>query len=178
MKTRLFRLFLLFCSAILTTGRSFAADKATEAIIVVRLGPFCQKGEQIGLPPNQRYFDLIECEILSPQELKLIRPWVDLALVPSPANERFKKEKGRYAKLLLCESNLKELLRAGLSIYVPTSLPTSDTITALGAATPASMHEPPSDKGPNESPQRNAGSSSSSGNSSESETLPSLDPRR
>lgn len=137
--------------------QSSAAALVAETVVVVRLGAFSEKGAQIGPYPKGRYVDIIESEIVGPDDFR--KYGAALVLMPSRSNERFKKEEGRYAKLLIRESDLGERLRAGLFIFVPASLPTAETIEALGVATPVTMKEPPREKEPNQTPQTTPGSS-------------------
>ncbi len=136
-------------------GPNPSAGVVTETVVVIRLGPFSAKGARIGSYPQERYVDLIESDIIEPEALR--KYGAALVLPPSPANGRFKKEEGRYAKLLLGESELGERLRAGLFIFVPASLPTASTMDALGRATPVTMKEPPREKEANRSAQTTPG---------------------
>jgi len=143
MKALWLPLLTFLCSAMLAAEEAKPSAVVDEAVVIVRIGPFSAKGGQDGVGPDQ-YVDLLACEITSPSDLSSYG--AALALVPSPANARFKKEEGRFAKLLLREDQLKERLRAGLFIYVPTSLPTSASPASLREATPASMKRPQTKK--------------------------------
>jgi hypothetical protein len=122
--------------------------QAATTILVVRIGPFSEQGLQLA---SGRRFDLIECGIISPADFRRLS--ADLVLVPSAASKRFKKEKGRFAKLLLHEPDLKERLAARLSILIPASLPTAENADSLGPATPVSMKLPEKEEEPNQSPE-------------------------
>lgn len=128
--------------------------QAVTTILVVRIGPFSEQGLQL---VSGRRFDLLECDIVSPADFRRLP--ADLVLVPSSASKRFSKKKGRYAKLLLREADLKERLAARLSILIPASLPTAENPDSLGEATPVSMKLPEKGEEPNQPPQTTTGSS-------------------